>query len=43
MDIQKELEKQGKQFEPKKTEKIVYIQPQKRNGRVEYVQPRKQN
>ena len=43
MDIQKELEKQDRLFQLKKTKRINYVQPQKKGGRVEYVQPRKQN
>ena len=43
MDLQSKLDEQAKQFEPKKTERIVYQQPQQINGRVEYVQPKKQN
>lgn len=39
MDIQKELEKQAKQFEPRKSERICYNQPRKINGKDTYIQP----
>lgn len=41
--IQNKLNEQAKQFQPKKTERISYQQPQQKNGRVEYIQPRKTN
>ena len=39
MNLQKELEKQAKLFEPKETERICYQQPKEVNGRTEYQQP----
>jgi len=39
--LQGKLNKQAEQFKPRKTERIVYIQPQHKNGRIEYIQLRK--
>jgi hypothetical protein len=41
--IQNSLNAQARLFEPKKTAKTVYVQPQPRNGRIEYIQPQKTN
>ena len=39
--LQGKLNRQAEQFKPRKTERIIYVQPQQRNGRIEYIQPRK--
>jgi len=41
--IQSELNKLDKQFQPKKTERIVYQQPARINGKDTYRQPKKAN
>ena len=40
--LQNQLNKQAEQFQPKKTARTVYIQPQHKNGRIEYIQPRRE-
>ena len=40
-NLQGKLSAQGRQFQPRKSERITYQQPQRKNGRIEYIQPRK--
>ena len=42
MKLQNQLNKQGRLFEPRKSERITYRQPKRVDGRIIYQQPRRE-